>query len=226
MARKKKKNRTSKNTKNEPSISTNEQKPAARGRQAKPKQNSAKKWLNQNRLMMSSAGVLLLVIGCFIYLGSRTQAGIIGEQTFASLGNTHIQYGERAPLNFNSSPPSSGPHYSNIASWDIYEDPIRYEQLNHNLEDGGVVIYYQCEEACPELVAQLSESVQPYLDDGRRVVMAPNQPGWTVGDIRPLHEDMGARIALTAWTKVLKLDEYDAEIIDDFIRRYEGIDHH
>lgn len=94
------------------------------------------------------------------------------------------------------------------------------------MEDGGVIVYYQCEEACPELIEQLTESVEPYINAGRHVIMVPNQPERTVGGGQPLHQDMGAKIALTAWTKVLKLDEYDAAVIDHFIRRYEGIDHH
>ncbi|MEM7128883.1 MAG: DUF3105 domain-containing protein [Chloroflexota bacterium] len=149
-----------------------------------------------------------------------------GEESFATLGNLHIDLGVRSPQPYNSLPPTSGPHYPSIVGWTIYEEPIRYEHLVHNLEDGGVVLYYQCEEDCPELVEQLTSLIQPYIDEGRHVVLAPNDPSWTVGDDSTLHQDLGAPIAITAWQKLLKLDEFDAERLAEFIEAYEGIDHH
>jgi hypothetical protein len=104
--------------------------------------------------------------------------------------------------------------------------PIRYEQLVHNLEDGGVIVYYQCEDECPELVEDLTRTVEPFVNAGRHVVLAPNDPTWTVNDSQPLHKDMGAPIAVVTWQHLLKLDEYDHDKIRAFIERYEGIDHH
>lgn len=199
---------------------------SARERREMVRNEAAKERSNQNRVLIGAAAFLVVAIAGFIYLGTRTVQGVAGELTYESMGNSHIQYGQRSPVAYNSTPPNSGPHYGNLAAWDIHEDPIRYELLIHNMEDGGVVVYYQCEDDCPELVEQLTESVQPYVSAGRHVVMAPNRPDWTAGGGDPLHEDMGAKIVLTAWTKVLKLDEYDAEQIESFIRRYEGIDHH
>jgi hypothetical protein len=76
------------------------------------------------------------------------------------------------------------------------------------------------------VVAELEEILQPYLDADRHVVLARNDPTWVEGASQPLHKDMGARIALTAWRKLLLMDEVDAETIRTFIERYEGIDHH
>lgn len=154
------------------------------------------------------------------------QASVAGEETLMSQGNLHIDMGARSPIPYNSIPPTSGSHYPNIVAWQIYDEPIRYEHLVHNMEDAGVIIYYQCVEPCPDLIAQLSEFVQPLIDNGRHIVMVPNQPGWTVGDESDLHQDMGSSIAVTAWQKLLKLDEFDASRINDFIQAYEGIDHH
>jgi len=44
------------------------------------------------------------------------------------------------------------------------------------------------------------------------------------GELR--HFDMGAKIAVVAWQKVLKLDEFDSDRILLFLEAYEGIDHH
>ncbi|MEM7133531.1 MAG: DUF3105 domain-containing protein [Chloroflexota bacterium] len=221
MARK-----TKTNTKAKKNKAQRETPVSARVRRQAERQEAARERSNRNRLLIGSAACLVALVGLFFYLNSRTAAGVTGEETYETQGNNHIEYGQRSPTPYNSTPPSSGYHYGNLAAWDIYEDPIRYEQLVHNLEDGGVVVYYQCEEACPDLVEQLTDLVTPYIDGGRHVILLPNRPDWTVGDGEPLHQDMGARIALTAWTKVLKLDEFDADKIDHFIRRYVGIDHH
>lgn len=151
---------------------------------------------------------------------------VVGEQTYAMQGNIHIDHGHRSPVAYNSTPPTSGPHYPDIVAWQLYETPFPYEQLIHNLEDSGVVIYYQCPDACPELVNQLRTVVQPYLDAGRHVVVAPNDPTWILPDGSHAHTDMGTPIALVAWRKLLKLQTVDAEKIGKFIETYEGIDHH
>lgn len=44
--------------------------------------------------------------------------------------------------NWNSMPPTSGPHYGQWAIWGSYEEPIPLVQTTHNLEHGGVVIHY------------------------------------------------------------------------------------
>ena len=94
------------------------------------------------------------------------------------------------------------------------------------MEDGGVIVYYQCEEGCPEVVSELEEIVSPYINAGRHVVLAPNDPTWAPDGGQPLHRDMGSRIAVTAWQKLIKMDEVDSEKIRSFIDRYEGMDHH
>ena len=54
----------------------------------------------------------------------------------------------------------------------------------------------------------------------------PNDPNWTGFGSQSAHKDMGSRIALTAWHRLDKFEEFDEGRIRDFIERYEGIDHH
>lgn len=150
----------------------------------------------------------------------------VGEQTYAMQGNIHITHGTNSPVAYTSVPPTSGPHYGDIVAWQLYTNNFPYEQLVHNLEDGGVILYYQCATACPDLVEQLRTVAQPYFDAERHVVVAPNDPTWTQPDGAKPHQDMGAPIAVVAWRKMLKLDEVDAEKITQFIETYEGTDHH
>jgi hypothetical protein len=111
-------------------------------------------------------------------------------------------------------------------AWQLYEQNFPYEQLVHNLEDGGVIIYYQCTGPCPETVEQLRAIAKPFQDAGRHVVVAPNDPTWTLASGTTPHGDMGAPIAVVAWRKLLKLNEVDGTKIGQFIEAFEGIDHH
>jgi len=90
----------------------------------------------------------------------------------------------------------------------VHTRPIIRELQVHNLEDGGVVVQYNCE--CPDLVTKLKAIVDKY---DRHVILAP-YPG------------MKHKIALTAWTRLDTLDELDEGRILRFIEAYRGIDHH
>jgi uncharacterized surface protein with fasciclin (FAS1) repeats len=151
---------------------------------------------------------------------------VAGETLAPMQGNIHIANNETSPIAYASLPPTSGPHYPNIAPWQVFEEPWRYEQLIHNLEDSGVVIYYQCPEGCPELVQQLRDFAQPLIDAGRHVLVAPNDPAWTLPNGDQPHQDMGAPIVVAAWRRMIKLDAFDADQIMAFIDAFEGIDHH
>jgi hypothetical protein len=148
--------------------------------------------------------VLLTLVGVGIYDALNPQPG----QAMADLGNAHIAYPQTAT--YNSSPPTSGPHYTMLARWGIHTEPIPNELQVHNLEDGGVMVQYNCPEACPELVAQLAGVVERY---DTQVILAP-------------YPDMEARIALTAWGRIDTFEEFDEARITRFIQAYRGLDYH
>jgi hypothetical protein len=156
--------------------------------------------------LVGAAGALVAagVIGYFAY---RAQADLPGR-VMADQGNLHIQSTAVPHEPYNSDPPTSGPHLPYIAPWGVHTRPIPLELQVHNLEDGGVVIQYNCE--CPELEAKLRAVVEKYE---RQVILAP-------------HPTMKSRIALTAWTRIETLDDFDGKRITRFIEAYRGIDHH
>ncbi|HSB61556.1 MAG TPA: DUF3105 domain-containing protein [Vicinamibacteria bacterium] len=151
-------------------------------------------------LAMVAAGVIAL-------LTYQAAANRPGTQ-FPDQGNRHLQSTSAAHEPYNSDPPTSGPHLPYIAPWGIHTRPIDRELQVHNLEDGGVVVQYNCE--CPELVEQLKGIVRRYP---RQVILAP-------------YPDMKTRIALTAWTRLETLEEFDETRIVRFIDAYRGVDHH
>jgi hypothetical protein len=187
---------------------------------------SARRQRNNNLILMGGGAIIVGLVVLVIVLNIRSTLPVGAEEVLPTQGNSHIAQGSVSPIEYNSTPPTSGPHYPGLASWAVHQTPIRYEQLVHNLEDGGVVIYYQCPEGCPELVEDLRALATPYLNAGRHVTVVPNDPTWGAENGQPFHKEMGARIAVTAWQRIDKFDEFDAERIRAFIERYEGIDNH
>ena len=153
---------------------------------------------------IAAAIVVAVIVGWFAY---RAQADLPGQK-FPDQGNLHVQTVGDPHEAYNSTPPTSGPHLPYIAPWGIHTRPIPNELQVHNLEDGGVVIQYNC--TCPEIVDKLSAIVRKYPS---QVVLAP-------------YPTMPQRIALTAWTRLETLDQVDEGRVERFIRAYRGIDHH
>ena len=152
------------------------------------------------------AGVVVVAaaIAWFAYQAAADRPG----EKLPDLGNEHIQTASDPHVAYNSEPPTSGPHLPYIAPWGVHTRPITPELQVHNLEDGGVLVQYNCE--CPELVDKLRTIVRKY---DKYVILAP-------------YPTMKTRIALTAWTRLDRFEEFDEKRIVRFIESYRGIDHH
>jgi hypothetical protein len=174
-------------------IKLKEQRPRLRRR--------TRRWLTAGAVVLTA-----IIVGLAVYLWSASRPG----QWVRSLGNEHLGSAEQKHVPYNSTPPTSGPHLPYIAPWGVHAEPIVNELQVHNLEEGGVLVQYNCPQSCPDLVASLKAIVLRYPT---QVILAP-YPG------------MEGRIALTAWTRIDKLDEVDEKRIVRFIEAYRGIDHH
>jgi hypothetical protein len=153
-----------------------------------------------------AAATAAVVAGVFAYRAAVAQPGV----RLPDQGNRHVQtLNETIPL-YDSDPPTSGPHLPYIAPWGIHTEPIPRQLQVHNLEDGGVMVQYNCPDSCPDLVAKLQAIVSGY---DHQVILAP-YPG------------MKTRLALTAWTRLDAFDDFDEKRIRGFITAYRGIDHH
>ncbi len=160
----------------------------------------------RQRLVLTTTAVVVVAAGVG-YLAYRAVADLPGVQ-MPSQGNLHIAKEDSPHEPYNSDPPTSGPHLPYIAPWGVHTRPIPLPLQVHNLEDGGVLVQYNCE--CPELAEQLRAIVRRY---DRQVILAP-------------YPTMKSRIALTAWTRIDAFDAFDETRIVRFIEAYRGIDHH
>jgi Protein of unknown function (DUF3105) len=117
---------------------------------------------------------------------------------------------------WNTDPPTSGPHYEVPAIWGSYDQPVNQAQLVHNLEHGGIAIQYG-DEVPAATVEQLEQFVQEHP---RGTILAP-------------YASLGNQIALGAWvtesasepTKgtayLAKCDAFDQDAFEAFFDAYQ-----
>jgi hypothetical protein len=81
----------------------------------------------------------------------------------------HISDPEATPEEWTTFPPTSGPHFGQWVIWGDYEDPVRLAEAVHNLEHGGIVIYYG-DEVPEEEVAAVRRF---YREDPTAMLLSP-----------------------------------------------------
>jgi hypothetical protein len=155
-------------------------------------------------------GGLAVLVVAQIGINVYREATAPGER-FASQGNVHVALGTSTPP-YNSDPPTSGWHTPDLAAWGTYVEPQPDQRLIHNMEDGGVILWYEA--GTPEeneaQVAALQEVVEGRYS---RVVIAPR-------------DGMPTPYAMTAWQRLARFDAIDAVAMQAFLAAYHGLDHH
>ncbi len=145
--------------------------------------------------------VLIVVLAVLSNIGPRP-----GTET-PNDGREHIAEGTLRPASaYSSDPPTSGPHWPASAPRGVYQKQPD-QRLIHSLEHGYIVIQHNCaEEECPELYSGLTDIFRRY--DAKIIL-----------NHRP---ETDSRIALTAWTRIDKMDEFDEDRIVQFVEAYRG----
>ena len=111
---------------------------------------------------------------------------------------------------YNTVPPTSGQHYNQAgvapAAWGIKDSNLPNEVTTHNLEHGGVVIGYA--NLTPAETDQLKSIVRAMMNGTyRKIILEPY----------PLAD---AKVALTSWGWLLKLQSVDQIQIVQFTRSH------
>ncbi|WP_435196449.1 DUF3105 domain-containing protein [Natronomonas sp. EA1] len=174
-------------------------------------------------VLLAAAAIVMYVV--FLPGGGGEVGGIEGEplpengdpaviqevQTFPNEGNQHVEAGTE--IEWDTSPPTSGPHYSTTVGAGFYTEPQPLGAVVHTLEHGGVVIYYDPAALTPEAEESLRAYAQVHTDTWASVVVMPYPEGTDTG---------GAAYTLTAWRHMYRMDEYDAETVRAFLAEYLG----
>lgn len=113
---------------------------------------------------------------------------------------------------YSSLPAASGPHWdpSGIADWGAYSTPQPETQVIHNLEHGGIVIWYDPErveqDGIDEMTAYVDGQVATGLSGRFKFILSP----WGGEDPLP------SPVVVTAWRHMLELDGVDMDAIRGF----------
>ena len=153
---------------------------------------------NRRVLMIVAAGSLIaiaIIAAYFVFAGGGSGASANAPELLQAAG-CNVQTVKALKSNdhsvltpggiskkWNTSPPTSGPHYAVPAVWGSYTEPLNPAQLVHNLEHGGVYILYG-KDVRPSTIQQL----RSFYDEHQNATILAPLPS------------LGNRIALGAWT--------------------------
>ena len=125
-------------------------------------------------------------------------------KTYPNQGQAHVQ-SLTAQVKYNSFPPTSGPHYVSPAVWGKYATSLVLVQEVHNLEHGGSIVQYG--DKVPQ--GTVDKLVSFYDASPNGMLLAPLP-------------QLGAKIALTAWTRLATCTHYDMGAFAAFRDDYRG----
>lgn len=130
-----------------------------------------------------------------------------GIETFPDEGNTHVAVG--TTMTYDTDPPTSGSHYPVPQPGGFYASAIPAGYLVHSLEHGAVVVYYDAAVVPEADLAALEDLAAAHPGNFSQVVCVPRSDS-----IYP--------VILTAWTRRLRLTQYDQTRIDGFVALFLG----
>ncbi|MEP7040239.1 MAG: DUF3105 domain-containing protein [Chloroflexota bacterium] len=156
--------------------------------------------------------VILLLV--FLFGGGGTpDPGSTGTRQ-ADAGGSHITAGTHGS-GYTSVPATSGQHWNTADSpgpWGVYPSAQPQERLLHNMEHGGIIIWYQPSQVSTTDVATLTQFVQQQITTERfKVIVSP----WSGANF-------GHPIALAAWNWLLYQDSVDLEVVRTFMDAHYG----
>jgi uncharacterized protein DUF3105 len=196
----------------------------------KPKPPGSSKGTDRRLLVIAAAAGVAVVVVAGVALALANSggdgpgdarpaleaAGCTLSATDALRGVHSITTPDGTSDEWNTDPPTSGPHYEVPVIWGTYTQPVNQAQLVHNLEHGGVAIQYG-DEVPAATIAQLESFVQ---QNPRGTVLAP-------------YPSLGNQIALGAWATpdaskpeegtayLAKCTAFDQDAFDAFLDAYQ-----
>ena len=200
----------------------------ARRREQERKQSEQKKAARRTNLITIGIAAVVIIAVVLAITSEResTEApvGVAADQAdcdtveeFEALEGQHIREGSPHE-DYNSDPPTSGPHYEIPADPAFYSSAVEPERVVHNMEHGQIVLWYS-----PELTDEEKEQVEEIVND---------EPAATVATPYDGLED-GTAIVMSAWLAGESEDdpaqgvlqscgEVSQEAVNDFRREYQG----
>ncbi len=199
----------------------------------------------EKKIIIAVATIFIVGILVWVYFESnKPQPG----QKIADLGRDHVDISTK--VDYSSNPPTSGAHNADWTRAGVYELPRKDAYLVHSLEHGYVIISYNCAKRSNSLIPkafahgveeEATEAATPNINDIQIATESADLPQAFKADechslvdqLISVYEKKGkrklvviprpnldARIALTAWGRVDKFEQFDQKRIEKFIDAY------
>jgi len=153
--------------------------------------------------VLALGAVVLVVI--LLFGGGNGGTSGVGRQQ-ADDGRGHIAEGA-AGGPYSSIPATSGKHWPTPTNWGVYRQALAQELVLHNMEHGGIIVWYQPSKLDAAGLATLTTWAQQQIATERfKVILTP----WGGADF-------GHPVAVTAWNWLLYLDTPDTDSIRAFL---------
>ncbi len=135
------------------------------------------------------------------------------------LSREHVPIG--TVVQYDSNPPSSGPHYPIWAAYQAYTTPVPREYYVHDLEHGAIVLVYNCPDAggCPDVAAALQKVSDSLPDDPLCTSAGEGVRVRTVITPDPL---LDVPVAAAAWGWVYRAQCVDLPTLEAFAAAHYG----
>ena len=175
----------------------------------------------RTNLIAAAVGVVAVVaIGFFWWNGKQTtiqseaavsslakqgQSALTQVRIIPVQGNKHLGIGQEK--RYVEPFPTSGDHAASGVKAGFYTRELPKANLVHNLEHGNIVVYY--ETPGDEVIEALKEWTSLYRGAWNGVV-ATTSPG------------LGEVVVMTAWSKLLRLEQFDSAAAAAFLDAYRG----
>lgn len=159
---------------------------------------------------LAASGIIALLVTISLFLPSISPERSGGErdggpgEIIEQLQAVHIS-NEITDTEYNSIPPTSGPHWDFPSPWGVYSESLPNERQVHNLEHGGMVIQYNTDDAA--LITQLEQFAKKQRDYPCYLLVAP-------------YPTMPYTIAATAWGVRSVMEVYDETRLQNFFDAY------
>ena len=178
--------------------------PRPGGPKKKPSVGVPASGADSNRRLVAIGGAAALVVvaailGYVLFAGGGSSAGGASSADAAKeleAAGCTVKSVESLPSNdhsvltpdgtstkWNTTPPTSGPHYAQPAIWGSYREPLLQAQVVHNLEHGGIFIQYG-----PGVPQSTVDQLQGFYDRHKNGTLLAPLPS------------LGSEIALGVWT--------------------------
>jgi hypothetical protein len=144
--------------------------------------------------------VVLIIAGIYWAISAAETASLNRPGEAVSIMNRdHINEGDSLG-EYNSNPPTSGPH-AGPAPWGFSAEKIPDINAIHNIEHGGIWISYK--NLDDDAIDTLSKIAKK---NSASVIVAPREANDT-------------NVAVASWGRLMKLDVVDEDLINEFIRQ-------